>query len=139
MRSLNAAIVAAALILPAALTAPVAAQAPTGGHSHAAPHGGQNQQIGPYEVELVVKGSDVMLYVVDEKEQKVEASKFSAIALVLAKGNEQKRVELKPARDNMLSGTISFPIEGKFRAVVTLNSGSTEVGKGRYNLDVTTR
>jgi hypothetical protein len=61
-----------------------------GGHSHAAPNGGQIQRIGAYEGELVVRGPEVMLYVVDEKEQKVDASKLSATALVLAKGNEQK-------------------------------------------------
>lgn len=115
---------------------PVFAWAQGQGHSHAAAHGGQIQQIGTYEAELVVKGSELMLYVVDEKEQKVDASKLSATAVVLAKGNEQKTIELKPAKDNMLSGKAEFPVDGKFRATVTLKAGSTEVGKGRYNLDV---
>lgn len=108
-------------------------------HSHGAEHGGQVQKIGSYEAELVVKGSDAMLYVLDDKEKKVDASKFSATAMVLAKGNEQKTLELKPASDNMLSGKLDFPVEGKFRATVTLKTGSTEVGKGRYNVDVTSR
>lgn len=127
-----------ALVL-SALFAPGAAYAQGKAHSHAAPNGGQIQQIGVYEGELVVRGSDVMLYVVDEKEQKVDASKLSATAVVLAKGNEQKTVELKPAKDNMLTGKADFPVEGKFRATVTLKSGSAEVGKGRYNVDVTAR
>lgn len=108
-------------------------------HSHAAPNGGQIQKIGPYEAELVVKGSDAMLYVVDDKEQKVDASKFSATAMVLAKGNEQKALDLRPASDNMLKGKVDFPVEGKFRATVTLKSGTTEIGKGRYSLDTTGR
>lgn len=109
------------------------------GHSHAAPNGGQIQKIGSYEAELVVKGSDAMLYVVDDKEQKVDASKLSATAMVLAKGNEQKVLELRPTRDNMLAGKVDFPVEGKFRATVTLKSGATEIGKGRYSLDVPSR
>jgi hypothetical protein len=137
----QAAMVLTALSLPAALLAPPAAQAQAGGHthSHAPPNGGQIQMIGTYEAELVVKGALILLYLVDDKEQKVDGSKFSATAVVLAKGNEQKTVELKPAKDNMLSGTISFPVEGKFRATVMLKSGTAEVGKGRYNLDVTSR
>ena len=39
-------------------------------HSHGAEHGGQVQKIGPYEAELVVKGTDAMLYVLDDKDKK---------------------------------------------------------------------
>jgi nitrogen fixation protein FixH len=133
MRRIRTAIVLSALLAPAA------AYAQGKGHAHAATNGGQIQQIGSYEGELVVKGADVMLYVVDETEQKVDASKLSATAVVLAKGNEQKTVELKPAKDNVLSGKADFPVDGKFRATVTLKSGAAEVGKGRYSLDVTAR
>lgn len=126
-------------VLLAALLAFTPAVALAQAHSHGSQHGGQIQKIGSYEAELVVKGSDAALYVLDDKEQKVDASKFSATAVVLAKGNEQKTLELKPASDNMLSGKVDFPVEGKFRATVTLKSGSTEIGKGRYNVDVTSR
>lgn len=125
---------AARLLFALALSlAPGAALAQA--HSHAAPNGGQIQKIGAYEAELVVKGSDVMLYVVDDKEQKVDASKLSATAVVLAKGNEQKTVELKPTGDNKLAGKADFPVEGKFRATVTLKTATGEAGKGRYSLD----
>ena len=119
------------------ILAPVLALAQA--HSHGPQHGGQVQKIGAYEAELVVKGTDAMLYVVDDKEKKIDASKFSATATVLAKGNEQKTLELKPANDNILSGKVDFPVEGKFRATVTLKSGSSELGKGRYNVDVAGR
>ncbi|MGA0594312.1 hypothetical protein [Enterovirga sp. CN4-39] len=105
------------------------------GHSHAAPNGGQIQQIGAVEGELVVKGSDVTLFLVDEKEQKIDAAAYVATASVLAKGNQQKTVELKPAGDNKLAAKIDFPVEGKFRASLTLKKGTAEVGKARYNLD----
>lgn len=125
------------LLVAALALSPALARAQA--HSHGAEHGGQVQKIGSYEAELVVKGSEVMLYVLDDKEKKVDASKFSATAMVLAKGNEQKNLELKPASANMLSGKVEFPIEGKFRATVTLKMGSAEVGKGRYNVDPTSR
>lgn len=77
----------------------------------------------------------MMLYVLDDNDQKVDATKFSATAVVLAKGNQQRTVELKPANDNMLSGRADFSVDSKFRATVTLKSGSPEIGKGRYNID----
>ncbi len=111
--------------------APAVAWAQGHGHSH---HGGQEVKIGAYEAELVVKGADVTLYLNDDKDQKVDASKFTATAVVLAKGNQQKSVELVPGGENKLVARIDFPIEGKFRATVTLKMASGEVGKGRYNL-----
>ena len=87
----------------------------------------------------MVKGSELMLYDVDDKEQKVDGSKFSATAVVLAKGNQQKVVDLATAKDNMLPGKVDFPVEGKFRTTVTLRSGSTEIGKGRYTVTLTAR
>ncbi len=102
-------------------------------HAH---QGGYAQKIGPYEVELVVKGSELTAFILDAKENKVSSSEFSATAVVLAKGNEQRTVELKPAGDNKLSGKVDFPVDGKFRTTVTLKSVKGEVGKGRYNLDI---
>jgi uncharacterized protein (DUF2147 family) len=104
-------------------------------HIHAAPNGGQIQKIGSYEGELVVKGSEVILYVVDSAEKKIDSAPLTATATVLAKGNEQKVVELKPSGDNRLSGKVDFPVEGKFRATVSLKTATGEAGKARFNLD----
>lgn len=122
-----------ALVAVAFLGTAAACQAQ--GHSHAAPNGGQIKDIGPYEAELVAKGPELLLYLVDEQEKKIDASKFSATAVVLAKGNEQKTVELTPSGDNRLSGRMDFTVDGKVRATVTLKSPSGEAGKGRFSLD----
>jgi hypothetical protein len=105
-----------------------------GSHPH---HGGQTQIIGPYEVELVAKGTEVTLFILDDKDRKVDAAPLSGAAEVLAKGNERKTITFKPAGDNKLSAPIDFAIEGKFRATVTLKNAQGEVGKGRYAVDVT--
>jgi len=104
------------------------------GHAHAA-NGGQVQSIGKFEGELVVKQGTVTLYLIDESEQKVDASKYSATAAVLAKGNETKIVELRSAGENKLAGRIDFQFDSKFRATVTLKSDSHDLGKARYNID----
>ena len=106
-----------------------------GASAHGAANGGQIQQIGPYEAELVVKGSDITLFVLDSQDKKVDVSAFSATATVLAKGNEQKLIELKPAGDNKLGGKVEFAFDGKFRATVSLKTPAGEAGKGRYSLD----
>lgn len=105
------------------------------GHSHAAPNGGQIQQMGSYEGELVVKGSEVMLYVVDAQEKKVNVTGFSATATVLARGNEQKTVTLAPAGENKLVGKVDFPVDGKFRATVSLKPSTGEAVRARYSVD----
>jgi hypothetical protein len=103
------------------------------GHSH---QGGQEVKIGKYQVELVVKGSDMTLFVHDSKDQKIDAKDLTATAVVLAKGNHQKTVQLTPAGDNKLAGKVDFAVDGKFRATVTLKNAGGELGKGRYNLDI---
>jgi hypothetical protein len=64
---------------------PAAARAQGHGHAH---HGGQAQKIGRYEAELVVRGADMTLHVLDADDRPVDASRFAATALVLARGNE---------------------------------------------------
>ena len=121
---------ASALALALALPGTASAQ-----HSHAAPNGGQIQAIGKFEGELVVKGAQATLFIVDDAEKKVDASAMTASAVVLAKGNQQKTVEMRPAGENKLVGAVDFPVEGKFRATVTLRTAAGEAGKARYSLD----
>lgn len=127
-------------ILPAAALLalqPGTARAQGSGHGHShALHGGQAQKIGRYEAELVVRGADVTLYVLDEADRPVDASRFVATAQVLASGNQQRAVELRPAGENRLAGRVEFQVEGRFRATVTLREASGgEVGRARYTLD----
>lgn len=126
-----AAALAAVLVL-----LPAGASAQTRGHGHPH-HGGQTRMIGPYEAELVVKGSDVTLLLATETEEKVDASRLSGTAEVLTQGNERRSIELKPGGDNKLAGKAEFPVGGKFRATVTLRDAQGgQIGKGRYSLDV---
>jgi hypothetical protein len=105
------------------------------GHSH---RGGQEVRIGGiYEVELVVSGSEMTLHINDTKDNKVDGTGFTATAIVLAKGNQQRTVELAHAGDNRLVGKLDFATDPRFRATVTLRNAKGEVGKGRYNLNVT--
>ena len=122
--------------LPAIQPGTARAQGSGHGHTHAH-HGGQAQKIGRYEAELVVRGADVTLHVLDEADRPVDASRLVASAQVLASGNQQRTVELRPAGENRLAGRVDFRVDGRFRATVTLREASgAEVGRARYSLDV---
>ncbi|HEY4251544.1 MAG TPA: hypothetical protein VGM87_10100 [Roseomonas sp.] len=125
-------------ILPAAIAvAAGGALAQGSGHAHAhAQHGGQAQKIGRYEAELVVRGAEVALYVLDEADRPVDAAGLAASAQVLASGNQQRMVELRPTGGNRLAGRAEFQVDGRFRATVTLReAGGAEIGRARYTLD----
>jgi len=84
----------------------------------------------------VVRGAEVTLYVLDEQERPVDASRFTDLATVLARGNEQRQVELRPAGDNRLTGRVDFPVDGRFRATIALGqSNGDDVGRARCTLD----
>jgi len=111
----------------------VGARAQGGGHGHA--HSGKEVKIGRHEVELVVRGSEATLLVRDERDQPVDAASFSATAVALARGNERRALEFRPAGGNWLVAPVDFPFDGKFRATVTLRGPGGELGTGRFNVD----
>ena len=113
--------------------APSLAWAQGAGHGHA--HSGNEVRIGRHEVELVVRGGQATLSVVDEKEQLVDAAAFGATAVVLARGNDRRTMEFRPAGGNRLVAPVDFPVDGKFRATVTLRGPGGELGTGRFNVD----
>lgn len=121
--------------VPLATSVEQIARAQGGGHGHA--HSGQEMKIGPYEVELVVRGQEATLAIADDRDRPVDAAGFSASAVALARGNERRNVEFRPAGENRLSGRIDFPFDGKFRATVTLRDPNGDVGQARFNVDPT--
>ncbi len=110
----------------------------SGGHAQGH-HGGQIQKIGSYEAELVRRGPELLLYLTDEADRPISPSGFTASAVVLARGNEQRAVELTPGPENRLAGRLDFPIDGRLRATVTLRQGTAEVGRARYTLEPAAR
>ncbi|MBX6741100.1 MAG: hypothetical protein IRY87_03515 [Acetobacteraceae bacterium] len=122
---------AGGVALPLVWTAGARAQG--GGHGHA--HSGQEQKIGRYEVELMVRAAEAVLLVRDERDQPVDAAPLGATAVVLARGNERRTMEFRPAGGNRLVAPVDFPFDGKFRATVTLRGPAGDLGTGRFNVD----
>lgn len=99
-------------------------------HDKMKQHGGEMTEVGQYDVEVVVSGGKLMLYLYNAKGQDVtkDATKGDAIFVV---GGASKKVTLAPA-DGALAGTLGFPtkptdhLDTVLRLVV---SGKTVVGK----------
>ena len=87
-----------------------------------ASHGGMVQEAGEMYLELVVKGADVTVYVLDEARKPVPGTQATGTATVLVDGKAHK-VELKAAEGNSLHGILPVTVSGKVAATVALKVG----------------
>lgn len=92
------------------------------GPAPAAAHGGQVQDAHGSWVELVVRGDQVELYVMDEHGGPIAAARVSGTATVMVGGQPQK-VQLSAAEGNELTGKLASPALGKTVATVSLKIG----------------
>ena len=102
------------------------ALAPIAGFAHGelppASHGGLVQEAGEMYLELVVKGTDVTVYVLDEARKPVPGTQATGTATVLVGGKSHK-IELKAAEGNSLHGVLPVEAAGRVIATVALKVG----------------
>ena len=100
--------------------------APVPGFAHGelplASHGGLVQEAGEMYLELVVKGADVTVYVLDEARKPVPGTQASGTATILVDGKSHK-VELKAAEGNSLHAVLPVQAAGRVVATVSLKVG----------------
>jgi ABC-type glycerol-3-phosphate transport system substrate-binding protein len=87
-----------------------------------ASHGGLMQEAGEMYLELVVKGADVTVYVLDEARKPVPGTQASGTATILVDGKSHK-VELKAAEGNSLHAVLPVEATGRVVATVSLKVG----------------
>ncbi len=87
-----------------------------------AAHGGEIQDAQGVWVELVVKASDVTVYVMSEDHKPIPATQVTGTATVLVDGTTYK-VELSPAAANSVRGSLPVASTGKIVASVSLKVG----------------
>ncbi len=99
---------------------------PISGFAHGelpmASHGGIMQEAGEMYLELVVKGTDVTVYMLDEARKPMPGAQATGTATILVDGKTHK-VELKAAEGNSLHGTLPVEVGGKVVATVALKIG----------------
>lgn len=89
-------------------------------------HGGLIQEAHENWIELVVSGTQVKLYVMDEGKKPVPAAQVSGTASVLVGGKIYK-VNLVPGAGNSLEGQLPIPASGASAATVSLKIGGQPV------------
>ncbi len=102
------------------------------GQPPAPAHGGLVQEAHENWVELVVKGDQVRVYVLDEAQKPVSSAQVTGTATVMVEGKPQK-VELHPADDGGLLGKLPVPASGKMLATVSLKVRD-QPASARFNL-----
>lgn len=102
------------------------------GQPPAPAHGGLVQEAHENWVELVVKGDQVRVYVLDEAQKPVATAQITGTATVMVEGKPQK-VELHPAEDGSLAGKLPAPASGKMLATVSLRVRD-QPASARFNL-----
>jgi hypothetical protein len=113
------------------LTAALLAASPALPHDAKGPHGGRVVDAGNYHVELVVRGSDVALFVTDGSEKPVLSTGFKAVAILNADGKAQ-RIALEPGDATKLSGKAETALPADVKGVVQLTAPDGKVRQGQF-------
>ena len=127
MRRTGAFIVALGLVL-----SPITGH-PADKHDHAkrGGNGGELVDAGPYHLELVVKGQELALYVLDDKNNKVAVKEAKATATVMS-GSSKATIALAPAGENLLKDTGKFEPKEDMKVLVSLTLAGKAARQARF-------
>ncbi len=82
-----------------------------------APHGGQVRMAGPYHLEVVAKNKEIVLYVTDHADRKINVNGGISDA-IFKTGKTKTSVKLEPACDNTFKGAGDFLVTPETEIVV---------------------
>ena len=96
-----------------------------------APHGGQMRMAGPYHLEIVAKNKDIVLYVTDHANVKINIDGGISKA-ILQTGKTKTTVKLEPACANIFKGTGDFLVTPETKIVVFIRLPDQEAQAARF-------
>ena len=99
--------------------------------SVAAPHGGQMRMAGPYHMEIIAKDKEIVLYVTDHANTKINIDGGISKA-ILQTGKTRTTVKLQPAGENIFKGTGDFIVTSKTKIVVFIKLPEQEAQAARF-------
>lgn len=98
----------------------------------ASQHGGQAVKAAPYNLELVVDGATLNLYVSDDHNQPLDAS--TAVADVVVLANKKKtKLALSHQSANLLVGLGDFSTDDQMKVIVYLQMPGAKKITGRFS------
>jgi hypothetical protein len=128
-KSLATVVIAAAL----AVSLPAAAHTEEYFDSVAAPHGGQMRMAGPYHLELVTKDKEILLYVADHGDNKINTGGgVGKASIQVGKGKPKNSIKLEPAGDNVLKGTGDFKVTPETTIITFVKLPDQEAQSARF-------
>ncbi len=96
-----------------------------------APHGGQVRMAGPYHLEIVAKDKEVVLYVTDHADSKINVEGGISKA-IFQTGKTKTTVKLEPACENMFKATGDFIVTPETKIVVFIRLPGQEAQAARF-------
>ncbi len=83
------------------------------------PNGGQITEVGDFHVELIARGADLEVNVMDHDNKPVATQGFKGVA-ILSAGGKSLRIVLAPADAAKLVGKAEAPLPGQLKGVVQI-------------------
>ncbi len=96
-----------------------------------APNGGQMRMAGPYHLEIVAKDKEVVLYVTDHANSKINVEGGISKA-IFQTGETKTTVKLEPACENMFKATGDFIVTPETKIVVFIRLPGQEAQAARF-------
>lgn len=100
-------------------------------HETAGRHGGRVADAGPYHVELVTRGAEVVVHVSDGAQKPVPAAGFRGTAILVVDG-KPARVPLEPQAGDSLAGRAASDLGAAPRGVVQITAPDGARASGRF-------
>src|SRR6476620_868134 len=130
MNKLLAIVVTAAAL---AVSLPAAAHTEEYFDSVAAPHGGQMRMAGPYHLELVTKDKEILLYVADHSDNKINTGGgVGKASIQVGKGKPENSIKLQPAGENILKGTGDFTVTPETTIIAFIKLPEQDAQSARF-------
>jgi hypothetical protein len=108
---MKASIIAAVLAAPLIILQPAWAHTDESLDTMSSPHGGQVRAAGPYHLELITKGGELVLHVTDHAWQEIHTEGGEGKANIQQdKAGGKITVKLEPLQQNMFTGNGEFHI-----------------------------
>lgn len=98
----------------------------------ASQHGGQAVKAAPYNLELVVQGATLNLYVSDDHNQPLDASEAVINAVVLA-NKKKTKLALSHQSTNLLAGEGDFGTDEQMKVIVYLQLPGAQKITARFS------
>jgi membrane fusion protein, heavy metal efflux system len=100
-------------------------------HEAAGRHGGRVADAGPFHIELVTRGPEVVVHVSDGTQKPVPAAGFRGTAILVVDG-KPARVPLEPQAEDRLAGRAASDLGARPRGVVQITAPDGARASGRF-------